>query len=82
VIDVSVVTTEFNGLFETVSSVAEKADPIKLNQTLAAAAGALDGLGDRFGQSVTHGNEFLADLNPQMPQIRYDTVTPGRRSKL
>jgi phospholipid/cholesterol/gamma-HCH transport system substrate-binding protein len=73
VIDVSAVTTEFNTLFETVLSVSEKVDPIKLNQTLTAAAEALDELGDRFGQSVTHGNEILADLNPQMPQIRYDT---------
>jgi phospholipid/cholesterol/gamma-HCH transport system substrate-binding protein len=73
VIDVAAVTTEFNTLFETVLSVSEKVDPIKLNQTLTAAGEALDGLGDRFGQSVTHGNEILADLNPQMPQIRYDT---------
>ncbi len=72
VINASAVTTEFNTLFETVLSVSEQVDPIKLNQTLTAAAEALDGLGDRFGQSVTHGNEILADLNPQMPQIRYD----------
>jgi phospholipid/cholesterol/gamma-HCH transport system substrate-binding protein len=49
VINVSAVTTEFNNLFETVLSVSEKVDPIKLNQTLTAAAEALDGLGDRFG---------------------------------
>ena len=73
VIDVAAVTTEFNSLFETVLSVSEKVDPIKLNQTLTAAAEALDGLGDRFGESVAHGNDILADLNPQMPQIRYDT---------
>ena len=36
-----------------------------------AAAEALDGLGDRFGQSITHGNAILADLNPQMPRIHY-----------
>ena len=53
-------------------SVAEKVDPIKLNQTLTATAQALDGLGDRFGQSIINGNEILADLNPQMPQIRRD----------
>jgi phospholipid/cholesterol/gamma-HCH transport system substrate-binding protein len=47
-------------------------DPIKLNETLTATAEALDGLGDRFGQALVHGNDILADLNPQMPQIRYD----------
>ena len=72
VIDVSSVTTEFNTLFETVVSVAQQVDPIKLNQTLAATAEALNGLGDRFGQAVVSGNDILADLNPQMPQIRYD----------
>jgi phospholipid/cholesterol/gamma-HCH transport system substrate-binding protein len=72
VIDVSSVTTEFNTLFETVVSIAKKVDPVKLNQTLTATAQALDGLGDRFGQSVVNGNTILADLNTQMPQIRYD----------
>lgn len=73
VIDVSHVTTEFNTLFETILSVAQKVDPVKLNTTLTATAQALDGLGTRFGQSIENGNAILADLNPQMPQIRYDT---------
>jgi len=72
VIDVSTVTTEFNTLFETVVSVAEKVDPVKLNQTLTATAQALDGLGDRFGQSIENGNAILADVNPLMPRIRQD----------
>jgi phospholipid/cholesterol/gamma-HCH transport system substrate-binding protein len=72
VIDVTKVTTEFNTLFETVVEVAQQVDPIKLNQTLTAAAEALDGLGDRFGESVINGNEILAEINPQMPQIRRD----------
>jgi phospholipid/cholesterol/gamma-HCH transport system substrate-binding protein len=72
VIDVSGVTTEFNTLFETVVSVAEKVDPVKLNQTLTATAQALDGLGERFGQSFENGNAILADVNPLMPRIRQD----------
>jgi phospholipid/cholesterol/gamma-HCH transport system substrate-binding protein len=72
VIDVSGVTTEFNTLFETVVSVAEKVDPVKLNQTLTATAQALDGLGERFGQSIENGNTILADVNPLMPRIRED----------
>jgi phospholipid/cholesterol/gamma-HCH transport system substrate-binding protein len=72
VIDVTAVTTEFNTLFETIVDVSEQVDPIKLNQTLSATAQALGGLGDRFGQSIVHGNEILADVNPQMPQIRKD----------
>jgi phospholipid/cholesterol/gamma-HCH transport system substrate-binding protein len=73
VIDASTVTTEFNTLFETVTAIAEQVDPIKLNQTLAAAAEALTGLGDRFGESVQNGNDILGDLNPRMPQITTDT---------
>ena len=73
VIDVSSVSTEFNTLFETVLSLAEQVDPIKLNQTLTATAEALTGLGDRFGESLSNGNSILDDLNAQMPQIREDT---------
>jgi phospholipid/cholesterol/gamma-HCH transport system substrate-binding protein len=72
VIDATSVTTEFNTLFETVVEVAQQVDPIKLNQTLSATAEALNGLGDRFGQSIIHGNEILDDVNPLMPQIRRD----------
>jgi phospholipid/cholesterol/gamma-HCH transport system substrate-binding protein len=72
VIDATHVTTEFNTLFETITSISEKVDPIKLNQTLSATAQALQGLGERFGQSIINGNEILGDLNPKMPQIRRD----------
>ena len=72
VIDVTKVTTEFNTLFETVVSLAEQVDPIKLNQTLTATAQALDGLGDRFGESIVNGNQILSEINPQMPQLRRD----------
>jgi phospholipid/cholesterol/gamma-HCH transport system substrate-binding protein len=71
-IQVSGVTTEFNTLFETVVSISEKVDPVKLNATLAATAQALDGLGERFGQSIIHGNEILNDVNPRMGQIHDD----------
>ena len=72
VIDATSVTTEFNTLFETVTSISEKVDPVKLNATLSAAAQALDGLGTQFGQSLLNGNDILADLIPQIPQIGYD----------
>ena len=38
VIDASGVTTEFNTLFETLTNISEKVDPVKLNLTLSAAA--------------------------------------------
>ncbi|WAC91334.1 MCE family protein [Mycobacterium sp. Aquia_213] len=72
VIDARSVTTEINTLFQTITSIAEKVDPVKLNLTLSAAAQSLAGLGDRFGQSIVNGNAVLDDVNPQMPQIRHD----------
>ncbi|KUI26522.1 MCE family protein [Mycobacterium sp. GA-2829] len=74
-IDARSVTVEFNSLFETVVSVAEKVDPVKLNATLTATAQALDGLGDRFGAALDDGNTILADLNPRMPRLHDDLVT-------
>ncbi len=73
VIEASSVTTEFNTLFETVMSIAEHVDPIKLNATLTATAQALSGLGERFGDSLVNANRIMDDLNPRMPQIRADT---------
>ncbi len=70
VIDVTHVTTEFNTLFETLTSISEKVDPVKLNLTLSAVAEALNGLGTKFGQAVINANAVLDDINPQMPQIR------------
>jgi len=67
------VTTEFNTLFETITAISEQVDPIKLNQTLTAAAQALDGLGDKFGQSLVNGNDILGDFNARMPSFRHDT---------
>jgi phospholipid/cholesterol/gamma-HCH transport system substrate-binding protein len=72
VIDVRSVTTEFNTLFETITSIAEKVDPIELNATLSAVAQALDGLGSGFGDSIVNANQILAQLNPRMPQLNYD----------
>jgi phospholipid/cholesterol/gamma-HCH transport system substrate-binding protein len=74
VIPAASVTTEFNTLFETVTAIAQKVDPIKVNQTLTAAAQALSGLGTKFGESLAHANVILDDLNPRMPRLREDTA--------
>ena len=66
------VTTEFNTLFETVTSIAEQVDPVKLNQTLSATAEALNGLGGRFGASLEDGNRILTEFDDLMPQWRAD----------
>jgi phospholipid/cholesterol/gamma-HCH transport system substrate-binding protein len=72
VIDARTVTTEINTLFQTITEIAQKVDPVKLNLTLSAAAQALTGLGDRFGQSIVNANAVLDDVNPQQPQASHD----------
>jgi phospholipid/cholesterol/gamma-HCH transport system substrate-binding protein len=74
VIDATSVTTEFNTLFETLTSIAEKVDPVKVNLTLSAAAEALTGLGEKFGASLINGNAILDDLNAQLPRVRFDVA--------
>ncbi|CAN7423705.1 MCE family protein [Mycolicibacterium frederiksbergense] len=74
VIEASATTTEFNTVFETIMEIAEQVNPVKLNQTLTAAAQALNGLGDSFGRAVVDGHDILGELNPRMPQIRRDTA--------
>lgn len=72
VIDATSVTTEINTLFQTITSIAEKVDPVKVNLTLSGAAEALNGLGEKFGQSLVKANAVLDDVNPQQPQVRHD----------
>lgn len=72
VITVSAVSTEVNTVFQTVTSLAQIVDPVKLNLTLSGAADAFSGLGDEFGTALVNGNKVLDDLNPQMDQVRSD----------
>jgi phospholipid/cholesterol/gamma-HCH transport system substrate-binding protein len=71
-IDATSVTTEFNTVFETIIQIAQSVDPVKVNLTLSAAAQALSGLGNKFGQSIVNGNKILDDVNSKMPTIRHD----------
>lgn len=71
VIDVRNVTTEFNTVFETVTNLAEKIDPVKLNLTLSATAEALTGLGAKFGKTLVDTNVALDNLNPRLPRLQY-----------
>lgn len=71
VIDARSVTTEFNTLFETVTGIAEKIDPVKLNLTLSATAEALTGLGTKFGQSLVNTNVALDNITPRLPRLQY-----------
>ena len=65
-------TVEFNTLFETVTGIAERIDPVKLNLTLSAAAESLTGLGTKLGKSLVNANSALKEINPRLPRLQYD----------
>ncbi|WP_111512723.1 MCE family protein [Mycobacterium kyogaense] len=69
---VTAVTTEFNTLFETTTAIAQQIDPVKLNATLTAAARAINGSGDRIGESIVDANTVLAEINSQMGALDQD----------
>jgi phospholipid/cholesterol/gamma-HCH transport system substrate-binding protein len=72
------VTVEINTVFEELTSVLSKIQPEKLNETLGALAKALDGRGEKFGQTLSDLDFFLAKLEPGLPNLRHDlAVAPG-----
>lgn len=71
------VTVEINTVFERLSAVLAKIEPTKLNETLGALATALDGRGDRIGQTMSDLDEFLARIDPSLPAMEHEfTVAP------
>jgi phospholipid/cholesterol/gamma-HCH transport system substrate-binding protein len=70
-IDARNVTTEFNTVFETITNLAEKIDPVKLNLTLSATAEALTGVGGKLGETLVRTNATLDNLNPRLPRLQY-----------
>ena len=71
-VDVQHVTVEVNTVFQQLTSVLESIDPVKLNETLAALSGALNGRGEKLGQTVTDFGQFLKKINPSLDNINRD----------
>ncbi len=71
-VDVQHVTVEINTVFQQLTSVLKAVDPVKLNQTLAAVSGALNGRGEKLGQTVTNFNQFLTKVNPSLDNVNRD----------
>jgi phospholipid/cholesterol/gamma-HCH transport system substrate-binding protein len=66
------VTVETNTVFQQLTTVLKAIDPVKLNQTLAAISGALNGRGEKLGQTVTDLDRFLQKVNPSLDSINRD----------
>lgn len=71
-VDVQHVTVEVNTVFQQLTSVLQAVDPVKLNQTLGALSSALNGRGEKLGQTVTDFNHFLEKVNPSLDNINRD----------
>lgn len=68
----SSVQLEVNTLFQTLTDVLHKIDPINLNATLSALAEGLRGNGDDLGATLSGLNYYLQQLNPKLPTLQED----------
>jgi phospholipid/cholesterol/gamma-HCH transport system substrate-binding protein len=66
------VQLEVNTLFQTLTDVLHKVDPINLNATLSALAEGLRGNGDDLGATLSGLNYYLQQLNPKLPTLQED----------
>jgi phospholipid/cholesterol/gamma-HCH transport system substrate-binding protein len=66
------VQLEVNTLFQTLTDVLHKIDPINLNATLSALAEGLRGNGDDVGATLSGLNYYLQQLNPKLPTLQSD----------
>ena len=66
------VQLEVNTLFQTLSDVLQKIDPVNLNGTISALGEGLRGNGDDAGASLAGLNYYLQQLNPKLPTLQQD----------
>ncbi|QZH60102.1 MCE family protein [Mycolicibacterium farcinogenes] len=66
------VTVEINTVFQQLTRVLDKIDPVKLNETLGAISSAFSGRGEKMGQTVTDFEALLAKLEPSLPNLSHD----------
>lgn len=66
------VQLEVNTLFQTLTDVLHKVDPINLNATLSALGEGLRGNGDDLGALLSGLNYYLQQLNPKLPTLQDD----------
>lgn len=72
VLDGQQVTVEINTIFEQLTAVLAKIDPVKLNATLSAIAHAVSGRGHQLGRMLTDLDSYLATLEPALPALSHE----------
>jgi phospholipid/cholesterol/gamma-HCH transport system substrate-binding protein len=71
-VEASSVQLEVNTLFQTLTDVLHKIDPVNLNATMTALGEGLRGNGDNLGVSMAGLNTYLAQINPKLPTVQRD----------
>jgi phospholipid/cholesterol/gamma-HCH transport system substrate-binding protein len=71
-VQASSVQLEVNTLFQTLTDVLKKVDPINLNATITALGEGLRGNGDDLGATISGLNYYLQQLNPKLPTLQED----------
>ncbi|CRZ16460.1 MCE family protein [Mycolicibacterium neworleansense] len=72
VLDATHTTVEINTVFEQLVSVLAQIQPEKLNETLGAMAQAVDGRGDKLGQTLVDLDSMLAKIAPSLPTMSHE----------
>lgn len=72
VLDATHTTVEINTVFEQLVSVLAQIQPEKLNETLGAMAQAIDGRGDKLGQTLVDLDAMLAKTAPSLPTLSHE----------
>ncbi|OFB45738.1 MCE-family protein [Mycolicibacterium sp. (ex Dasyatis americana)] len=72
VLDATHTTVEINTVFEQLVSVLAQIQPEKLNETLGAMAQAIDGRGDKMGQTLVDLDALLAKIAPSLPAMSHE----------
>jgi len=71
-VEASSVQLEVNTLFQTLTDVLHKIDPVNLNATMTALGEGLRGNGDDLGATMAGLNTYLGQINPKLPQVQRD----------
>ncbi|CAN5257615.1 MCE family protein [soil metagenome] len=66
------VTVEMNTVFEQLTTVLAKVQPAKLNATLGAISQALNGRGEKLGQTLSDLDRLFIKLDPSLPNLSHD----------
>jgi len=72
VIDAGNVTVEINTVFQQLTSMLSRIKPEQLNEILGALAAGFDGRGTTLGETFSHFDAVLAQIEPSLDNMRHD----------